>query len=47
MEVRLDSPREGAARATGAVVIIDVLRTFTTAAATCSRGGAKTLLAQR
>jgi 2-phosphosulfolactate phosphatase len=38
MQVRVDSLLEGAARATGAVVIIDVFRAFTTAAVALSRG---------
>jgi 2-phosphosulfolactate phosphatase len=38
MNVRVDSLLEGAVRATGSVVIIDVFRAFTTAAVVLSRG---------
>jgi 2-phosphosulfolactate phosphatase len=38
INVRVDSLLEGAARATGSVVIIDVFRAFTTAAVVLSRG---------
>lgn len=44
MEVRLDSLIEGASRATGTVVIIDVYRAFTTAAVAFSRGARKIVL---
>ena len=39
MEIRIDSLVEGARRAEGTVVIIDVFRAFTTAAVAFSRGG--------
>jgi 2-phosphosulfolactate phosphatase len=41
MQVRVDSLLEGAARAIGSVVIIDVFRAFTTAAVALSRGATK------
>ena len=44
MEIRVDSLLEGAARAEGTVVIIDVYRAFTTAAVAFSRGADKIIL---
>ncbi len=44
MEIRLDSLIEGASRARGTVVIIDVYRAFTTAAVAFSRGAEKIVL---
>jgi 2-phosphosulfolactate phosphatase len=41
MEIRIDSLLPGAERATGSVVIIDVLRAFTTAAVVLARGAVK------
>jgi len=38
MEIRIESLREGADRATGAVAVIDVFRAFTTAAVAFARG---------
>lgn len=44
MDVRIDSLLSGAERATGAVVIIDVFRAFTTAAVALARGAAKIIM---
>jgi len=44
MEIRLESLLTGAATATGAVVIIDVFRAFTTAATALQRGAARIVL---
>ena len=44
MEIRIESLLEGAKRAQGTVVIVDVFRAFTTAAAVLSRGVAKIVL---
>jgi 2-phosphosulfolactate phosphatase len=44
MDIRVDSLLEGAARATGSVVIIDVFRAFTTAAVALSRGAAEIIV---
>lgn len=44
MEIRLDSLIEGAKRAEGTVVIIDVYRAFTTAAVAFKRGAEKIIL---
>jgi 2-phosphosulfolactate phosphatase len=44
MQVRVDSLLEGAARAAGAVVIIDVFRAFTTAAVALSRGATEIIV---
>jgi 2-phosphosulfolactate phosphatase len=44
MEIRVESLLEGAKRAQGTVVIVDVFRAFTTAAAAFSRGAAKIVL---
>ena len=44
MEIRLLSLLEGARRAAGTVVIIDVYRAFTTAAVALQRGAARILL---
>lgn len=44
MEVRIDSLLEGAARAAGTVVIIDVFRAFTTAAVALARGAEKIVM---
>ena len=39
MDVRIESLLEGAARASGVVAVIDVLRAFTTAAVAFANGG--------
>ncbi len=44
MEIRIESLLEGARRAAGTVVIIDVFRAFTTAAIALSRGAKKIVL---
>jgi 2-phosphosulfolactate phosphatase len=44
MEIRIESLLEGAKRAQGTVVIVDVFRAFTTAAVALSRGAAKIVL---
>ncbi len=44
MEVRVDSLFEGASRAEGTVVIVDVYRAFTTAAVAFSRGAERIIL---
>ena len=44
MEIRIESLLEGAKRAQGTVVIVDVFRAFTTAAVALSRGAAKIIL---
>lgn len=44
MEIRIDSLLEGARRARGTVVIVDVFRAFTTAAVAFSRGAAKIVM---
>ena len=44
MEIRIDSLLEGARRARGVVVIVDVFRAFTTAAVAFSRGAAKIVM---
>ena len=44
MEVRVDSLFEGASRAEGTVVIVDVYRAFTTAAVAFSRGAERIVL---
>jgi len=44
IDVRIDSLLEGAARATGSVVIIDVFRAFTTAAVALSRGATEIIV---
>jgi 2-phosphosulfolactate phosphatase len=44
MDVRVDSLLSGAERATGSVVIIDVFRTFTTAAVVLARGTTKIIM---
>ena len=44
MEIRIDSLLEGAGRAEGTVVIVDVFRAFTTAAVAFSRGAEKIIL---
>jgi 2-phosphosulfolactate phosphatase len=44
MEIRIDSLLDGARRAQGAVVIVDVLRAFTTAAVALARGAEKIVL---
>jgi 2-phosphosulfolactate phosphatase len=44
MEVRIDSLLEGAARAAGTVVVIDVFRAFTTAAVALARGAVKIVM---
>ena len=44
MEIRVDSLIEGAQRAQGTVVIIDVFRAFTTAAVAFSRGAGKIIM---
>jgi len=44
MDIRVDSLLEGAARATGSVVIIDVFRAFTTAAVALSRGATEIIV---
>jgi len=44
MEIRIESLIEGARRAQGTVVVIDVFRAFTTAAVTLSRGAKKIFL---
>ena len=41
MDVRIESLLEGAARASGAVAIIDVLRAFTTAAVAFANGATR------
>jgi 2-phosphosulfolactate phosphatase len=47
MEVRIDSLFAGAERASGHVVIIDVFRSFTTAAVALSRGAEKIIMVER
>lgn len=44
MEIRIESLIEGAQRASGTVVIIDVLRAFTTAAVALARGAARIVM---
>ena len=44
MEIRLESLREGAERAEGTVVIIDVFRAFTTAAVAFQRGAERIIM---
>jgi 2-phosphosulfolactate phosphatase len=44
MEIVVDSLLEGARRARGSVVIVDVFRAFTTAAVALSRGAAKVIM---
>jgi 2-phosphosulfolactate phosphatase len=44
MEIRIESLLEGARRARGAVVIIDVFRAFTTAAVALSRGASRIVM---
>ncbi|HUI28414.1 MAG TPA: 2-phosphosulfolactate phosphatase [Candidatus Kryptonia bacterium] len=44
MEIRVDSLLRGAGEAEGTVVIVDVLRAFTTAAVALARGAAKIIL---
>jgi 2-phosphosulfolactate phosphatase len=44
MEIRIESLLEGAQRATGTVVIIDVFRAFTTAAVALTRGASKIIM---
>lgn len=44
VEIRIDSLLDGARRATGTVVIVDVLRAFTTAAVALQRGAEKIVL---
>lgn len=44
MEIRIESLIEGAQRAKGTVVIVDVFRAFTTAAVALSRGAAKIVM---
>lgn len=44
MEIRIESLLEGARRARGTVVIVDVFRAFTTAAVAFSRGAAKIVM---
>ncbi len=44
MEIRVESLLEGAQRARGTVVIVDVFRAFTTAAVAFSRGAARIIL---
>lgn len=44
MEIRIDSLLEGARRARGTVVIVDVFRAFTTAAVAFSRGAARIIM---
>ena len=44
MEIRIDSLLEGARRARGVVVIVDVFRAFTTAAVAFSRGAPKIVM---
>ena len=44
MEIRIDSLLEGAKKAEGTVVIVDVFRAFTTAAVALSRGASKIIL---
>jgi len=44
MDIVVDSLLEGAQRATGTVVIVDVFRAFTTAAVAFSRGAAKIIM---
>lgn len=44
MEIRVDSLIEGAQKAQGTVIIIDVFRAFTTAAIAFSRGAAKIIM---
>lgn len=44
MEIRIESLLEGAARATGAVAIIDVFRAFTTAAVVLAEGAARIVM---
>jgi 2-phosphosulfolactate phosphatase len=46
MRVRLESLIDGAARATGTVVVIDVFRAFTTAAVALSRGAARVVMVE-
>ncbi|HVN85193.1 MAG TPA: 2-phosphosulfolactate phosphatase [Candidatus Binatia bacterium] len=47
MDIRIESLLSGAAAAEGTVVIIDVLRAFTTAAVALARGAAKIVLVTR
>jgi 2-phosphosulfolactate phosphatase len=47
MEIRIESLLEGAQRATGTVVIIDVFRAFTTAAVALARGASKIIMASK
>lgn len=44
MEIRIDSLLEGARRAEGTVVIVDVFRAFTTAAVALSRGASRMIM---
>ncbi len=44
MEIRIESLLEGARRATGTVVIVDVFRAFTTAAVALARGAARIVM---
>jgi 2-phosphosulfolactate phosphatase len=44
MQIRIDSLLEGAARASGAVAIIDVFRAFTTAAVVLANGAARIVM---
>ena len=44
MEVTIESLLEGAKRATGAVVIVDVFRAFTTAAVALARGAERIVM---
>lgn len=44
MEIRLDSLKEGAERAEGTVVIVDVFRAFTTAAVAFQRGAKRIIM---
>jgi 2-phosphosulfolactate phosphatase len=44
MEIRIESLLEGAQRATGTVVVIDVFRAFTTAAVALARGASKIIM---
>ncbi len=44
MEIRIDSLLDGARRAEGTVVIVDVFRAFTTAAVALARGAAKIIM---
>lgn len=44
MEIRVESLIEGARRATGTVVVVDVFRAFTTAAVALARGAAKLVI---